>query len=175
MFLTRGKEMTPEEIIKILDLQPLPIEGGFYKRTYCSKEMIPKEALPPRYKNSKPFGTAIYYLLTSDTCSLLHRLPTDEIFHFYLGDPVIMLQLHPDGTSEVIILGHAIDKGEKVQVVVPKYTWQGCFLKEGGKFALMGTTMAPGFDSSDYQPGNRNYLIKKYPDKKDLIIRLTSQ
>ncbi len=165
--------MSYEDIIKILGLRPLPKEGGFYRQTYCSKEKIPKEALPDRYTTSKPFGTAIYYLLTKDTYSALHRLKTDEIFHFYLGDPVIMLQLHPDGRSEIITLGTRIDKGEKVQVVVPRYTWQGSFLKEGGRFALMGTTMAPGFDFSDYEEGKRDFLIEKYPEMKDLILKLT--
>ena len=138
-------------------------------------EEIPKEALPSRYNKSKPFGTAIYYLLTPDTYSALHRLPTDEIYHFYMGDAVIMLQLHPDGTSELITLGKRIDKGEQLQVIVPKGTWQGSFLKEGGKFALMGTTMAPGFDFSDYEEGERAFLLKKYPEHRDLIIRLTAE
>ena len=166
--------MLAENIIKILDLKSLSMEGGFYKETYRSTEKIPKEVLPKRYCISKPFCTVIYYLLTPDTCSALHRLPTDEIFHFYLGDPVIMLQLHPDETSETIVLGHKIDEDEHVQVCVPKGTWQGSFLKEGGKFALMGTTMAPGFDFSEYETGDRNFLIQKYPNQKNFIIRLSS-
>lgn len=166
--------MLAKEIIKILGLQPLAKEGGFYRETYRSVEKISKESLPARYTISKPFGTAIYYLLTPDTCSVLHRLPTAEIFHFYLGDPVIMLQLHPDRRSEVIILGPEIDKDEQVQVIVPEGIWQGAVLKEGGKFALMGTTMAPGFDFSDYEAGKRASLVQSYPERKDLIFRLTS-
>jgi len=147
------------------------MEGGLYRRTYRSDEIIPKSALPERYSTSKRFGTAIYYLLTPDTRSALHRLPTDEIYHFYLGDPVEMLQLHPDGTSEIIILGPEIGKGQKVQVVVPKGTWQGSILMEGGRFALMGTTMSPGFDFSDYEPGDIS-LAEKYPSRKEMIKRL---
>jgi predicted cupin superfamily sugar epimerase len=162
-----------EEIIKIFNLQPLREEGGFYRETYRSVENVPKEALPARYGVSKTFGTAIYYLLTPDTCSALHRIPTDEIFHFYLGDPVIILQLHPDGTSGITTLGPKIEGGQQVQVIVPKGTWQGSFIKHGSNFALMGVTVSPGFDFSDYEAGDRTSLINAYPDEKNLIIRLT--
>ncbi len=165
--------MLADEVIKILNLKPLREEGGFHRETYRSKENIPKEALPVRYGVSKNFGTAIYYLLTPDTCSALHRIPTDEIFHFYLGDPVIMLQLHGDGTSDVTTIGPKIDSGQQLQVIVPKGTWQGSFLKQGGSFALMGVTVSPGFDFSDYEAGDRECLINAYPDEKQLIIRLT--
>lgn len=165
--------ISAEEIIRILGLKPLPQEGGFYRETYRSVEKVPLEAPPDRYRIPKSFSTAIYYLLTPDTCSRLHRLPTDETFHFYLGDPVTMLQLHPDGTSQVIVLGPEIDKGEQFQVTVPRGVWQGSFLKEEGKFALLGTTMAPGFDLSDYEGGERNSLMQRYPDRKELIARLT--
>ncbi len=165
--------MQPEKIIKILDLQPLLEEGGFYRETYRSDENIPKAALPARYGASKTFGTAIYYLLTPDTCSALHRIPTDEIFHFYLGDSVIMLQLHPDGKSEVTTIGSKIDRGQQLQVIVPKGTWQGSFLKQGGNFALMGVTVSPGFDFSDYEAGDRASLINAYPAEKNLITKLT--
>jgi hypothetical protein len=162
-----------KDIVRIFGLQPLSEEGGFYKETYRSSEAVPLDALPDRYRTPKALSTAIYYLLTPDTFSSLHKLPTDEIYHFYLGDPVIMLNLHPNGTSETIVLGPEVDKGQQVQVIVPKHTWQGSFLKEKGNFALMGTTMAPGFDFSDYEAGNRAHLIEKYPDKKELIIKLT--
>jgi predicted cupin superfamily sugar epimerase len=163
-----------DEIIKKLNLKPLPMEGGFYTETYRSPEKIPKTVLPNRYSSDKPFGTAIYYLLIPDTRSALHRLPTDEIFHFYLGDPVIMLQLLQDGKSKKVTMGHDIEAGQRLQVIVPRGVWQGSILKEEGRFALLGTTMAPGFDSSDYEIGYRNDLIKRYPKHKDLIMRLTS-
>jgi len=162
-----------EEIIRQLNLKPLPGEGGFYRETYRSAEKISREALPGRYKTEKSFGTAIYYLLTPQTCSALHRLPADEIFHFYLGDPVLMLKLNPDGRAEKIILGQEIDKGQFVQTIVPANTWQGCLLREGGRFALLGTTVAPGFDFSDYEAGQRKILLEKYPEYKELIKKLT--
>jgi predicted cupin superfamily sugar epimerase len=159
--------------MRLLDLKPLPVEGGFYAQTYRSAEEIPKEALPERYGAPKAFSTAIYYLLTPDTCSALHRLPTDEVFHFYLGDPVQMLQLFPDGTTEVVRIGSALGTDQRPQVIVPASTWQGSCLVDGGNFALMGTTMAPGFDFSDYEGGDRASLIHRYSDQEGLITRLT--
>lgn len=165
--------LSAEEIIQRLGLQRLEPEGGYYAQTYCSSEKIPRMALPDRYNSDKPFGTAIYYLLTPNMCSALHRLPTDEIFHFYFGDPVVMLQLRTDGTTRVVTIGNDMERDQLPQVVVPKGVWQGSLLEEGGRFALMGTTMAPGFDFSDYEFGDRERLIEEYPDQKELIIKLT--
>ena len=154
--------MTAEEIIRILDLKLLPEEGGMYRETYRSDELIARGALPGRYGKSKCYCTAIYYLLTPDMFSAIHRVPSEEIFHFYLGDPVTMLQLHPDGSSQTVTLGQDIVAGQQLQVIVPRGVWQGAFLNEGGKFALMGTTVAPGFDFSDYESGARAPLLEKY-------------
>ena len=164
---------TAEEIIEILNLKPLPAEGGLYAVTYKSDEVIAKDALPPRYTSERSYGSAIYYMLTPETFSAMHRLKSDEMFHFYLGDPVTMLQLHPDGSSEVITLGHDIAKGERPQVVVPHGVWQGAFLNEGGQFALMGTTVSPGYEDDDFELGVRDELVKLYPDRRDTIVRLT--
>ena len=165
--------ITAKYIIGKLGLKPLPHEGGFYRETYRSAEKIPHTALPPRFSSDRAFSTAIYYLLTPDTHSALHRLLSDEIFHFYCGDAVIMLHLYPDGSSKVITLGGKIDAGEHPQVMVPAGTWQGAFLKSGGRFALMGTTVAPGFEFSDYEAGNRRLLMEYYPEHRDLITKLT--
>ena len=165
--------MNASYIIKHLGLTRLPYEGGFYRETYRSSETISHSALPPRYTAEKAFGTAIYYLITTDTFSLLHRLPSDEVFHFYLGDPITMLQLHPDGSCETIILGNNIREGHCLQYAVPKGTWQGLMLIDGGHFALLGTTMAPAFDFLDFEPGKREDLIKMYPDYSHIIERFT--
>lgn len=103
----------------------------------------------------------------------MHRLRSDEIFHFYLGDPVEMLQLWPDGSGMVLIMGSDILKGMQPQVVVPRGVWQGAKLIKDGKFALLGTTVSPGFESVDYESGRRGDLIKAYPQFQDLIIALT--
>lgn len=165
--------LTAEEIIRRLDLKPHPEEGGFYRETYRSPESLQGDSLPVRYSSPRSLGTAIYYLLTPNSISALHRLPTDEIFHFYLGDPVEMLWLLPEGTSQMITLGQDIEKGEVLQWVVPMGTWFGSRLKTGGRFALMGTTMAPGFEFADYEPGDRAALIAQYPGQESLILSLT--
>lgn len=165
--------LSAEEIIERLGMRPLREEGGYFVEPYRSEEMIPKAGLPERYPSDRAFGTAIFYLLTPDTCSALHRLASDEIFHFYLGDPVTMLQLFPDGSSRVLTLGQDITHDQELQVVVPRGTWQGSFLVEGGAFALLGCTVAPGFEYADYEHGSREVLLDQYPDQRELIIRLT--
>jgi predicted cupin superfamily sugar epimerase len=167
--------LTTEQIIRHFDLKPLPEEGGFFTQSYNASETLPQHALPARYRSARSFGTAIYYLLTPDpdVFSALHRLPTDEIYHFYLGDPVELLLLHPDGTSQRVILGPDILNGQHVQFVVPAGVWQGSHLVAGGRFALMGTTMAPGYDNDDYTGGERAVLQAQYPDQAELIRQLT--
>ena len=97
--------MTADEVIRLLQLEPLPVEGGMYRRTHCAAECIAAEALPARYGGPRHLATAIYYLLAPGMCSRLHRLRSDEVIHFYLGGPVAMLLLHPDGGSEALTLG----------------------------------------------------------------------
>jgi predicted cupin superfamily sugar epimerase len=153
-----------------LNLQKHPTEGGYFLETYRSKEMVMDET-----RGKRSYSTAIYYMLTdeADVFSEMHRLAIDEIFHFYLGDPVEMLHLYPDGKGERLILGNNIETGMRPQVLIPAGVWQGARLLPGGKFALMGTTVAPGFEYSDYQPGSRKELIDIYPGFKELITTLT--
>jgi len=165
--------MTAEQIIEFFQMKPLPHEGGYYVETYRSDEKIAQAALPTRYTGERNLSTAILYLLTPDMFSALHRLRSDEIFHFYLGDPVTMLQLHSNGSSEVITLGQDIFNDQRVQVTMPKNSWQGCFLNEGGKFALMGTTIAPGFEFADFELAHREELLRQYPNQRELILKLT--
>lgn len=165
--------MMAGQIIEFFGMQPLDREGGYYVETYRAAEKIKKAALPVNLSGDRNISTAILYLLTADAFSAIHRLETGEIFHFYLGDPVTMLQLHPDGSTEIITLGSDILNGQKVQVIVPKNTWQGAFVNPGGGFALMGCTVAPGFDRDDYQQADRYELLKQYPSRKDLITKLT--
>lgn len=165
--------LTAEWIIEWLKLEPLPIEGGYFRQTYRADEMVEAAALPERYAHPKAYGSAIYFLLHDDHFSALHRLLTDEIYHFYLGDPVEMLLLSPDGQSEVVVLGQDLEAGQRVQVIVPRGVWQGSRLQAGGCFALMGTTMAPAWDPTDFELGARDELIRQYPDRADLIRALT--
>lgn len=167
--------LTAARLIEMLGLAPLPVEGGHFRQTYRSDETIDASALPGRYGRAKTFGTAIYYLLTaeSDSFSALHALPTEEVYHFYLGDPVEMLLLHPEGGTERVILGQDLLGGQRVQYVVPRDVWQGSRLLDGGRFALLGTTMAPGFDERDYAGGEREELVQRYPAEAQRIRRLT--
>jgi len=162
-----------KQLIECLGLVPHPEEGGHYKETYRSEETIQSQSLPERYTSPKAFSTAIYYLLTPQTVSEMHTLPSDEVFHFYLGDPVEMLLLHRDGTAESIVLGSNVFEGETPQQLVRAGTWQGCCLREGGAFALLGATVAPGFDFLDYERGEREELIAHYPSQDKRIVKLT--
>lgn len=159
--------MTVEEIKSLLHLQLHPKEGGFFSETYRSATTLNLPA------GSRPLATAIFYLLTSDAFSEMHRLPGDEIFHFYLGDPVEMLQLHLDGSSEVAVLGADIASSMKLQHVVPGGVWQGSRLRSGGAFALLGTTMSPGFAYEDYRSGKAEELIRLCPERAEMIRALT--
>ncbi len=117
--------------------------------------------------------TSIYYLLTPDTFSAIHRLKGDEIYHFYLGDPIEMVNLYGNGKWKKIRLGHNILSGDLVQHTVPHGVWQGSRLSDGGRFALMGTTMSPGFAFNDCEFGSRKSLLEQYPTLIDDIQRLT--
>jgi len=155
------------DIIRLLRLEPLTIEGGFFHETYRSPQKIEL----PLYRGPRSLATAIYYLLTPDTFSRMHRVPGEEIFHFYLGDPVEMLQLGERGTGEIITMGQDIAAGMKLQHIVPGGRWQGARLRAGGKFALLGTTMSPGFEYEDYEAGG-DELMKRWPKFKDFIQTL---
>jgi predicted cupin superfamily sugar epimerase len=166
---------TADQIRTLLNLKPHPVEGGYFAETYRSSETISEKALPSRNKGVRSFGTAIYYLLTSETFSAIHRLHSDEIFHFYLGDPVQMLQLWPDGSGKLLTLGPDILHGMQPQVIVPKGVWQGARLLLSGKFALLGTTISPGFEFAEYESGHRDELVKSYPRFEELILHLTKR
>jgi len=154
-----------DEIIKKLGLIPLPVEGGMHLRTYVSSFMTNENIAA---------GTAIYYLLTKDSFSHMHKLYGDEIYHFYLGDSVELVELLPDRTSKVTILGSDILNDEHVQYLVKSGNYQGLRLKDGGEFALLGTTMFPGYRDESYTHGDRNNLLEKYPDAKEYILKLTN-
>jgi predicted cupin superfamily sugar epimerase len=160
---------TAAQLIEALQLRPLPLEGGYYREIYRAARRLPAGA------GDRSLFTAIYYLLTPETCSALHRLPADEVFHFYLGDPVEMLLLGPPGSDpagRLVVLGPDVIAGEAPQVVVPAGVWQGSALRPGGHFALLGTTMAPGFEFADYEAGDRDQLAAHYPAFTKWIDRL---
>lgn len=165
--------MNKEEVIALLGLKPLPGEGGYFAPTYRSSHEIPRDALSSGYSGPRPLGGAIYFLIDGVNFSAIHRLRGDEIWHFYLGDPVEMLLLDPDGTHRVVTLGVDLHAGRRPQVIVPGGVWQGARLASGGEFALLGTTMAPAFDEADFELGKRVQLMAAYPQCVDHIEALT--
>jgi predicted cupin superfamily sugar epimerase len=126
-----------------------------------------------RLPGNRALSTAIYFLLTQDSFSAMHRLASDEIWHFYLGDPVQMLQLPEHGEGRILTLGTDLAAGVRPQVIVPRGTWQGACLLPGGRFALLGATMAPGFDFADFELAQREWLLVAYPQFTELICALT--
>jgi predicted cupin superfamily sugar epimerase len=159
------KSLSADEIIRILELTPLVAEGGMLRQTYLSSDRM----------GEKSACSAIYFLLSGKAFSHLHRLPTDEIYHFYGGDAVEMLRLNPDGSGERIALGTDIAAGQRPQYVMPAGCWQGSRVMEGGEYGLMGTTMAPGFADSDYEHGDKAALLAEYPEFGDMIEKLTGE
>ena len=159
--------MTADEIKTLLKLEPHPVEGGSYRRTYTSAGSVDLS------RGTRAMGTAIYYLLEPGTFSEMHVLDSDEMFHFYLGDPVEMLQLYPSGESKVVTLGQDLAAGQHVQVVVPAGVWQGTRLVGDGKVALLGCTVTPGFDFADYRNGSYEELIEKWAGESVRIKALT--
>jgi len=159
--------VTADQIKKLLNLDPHPVEGGYFRRTYTSAATVD---LP---RGTRTQGTAIYYLLEAGVFSELHVLDSDEMFHFYLGDPVEMLQLFPDGSSAVLTLGPALEADQHLQVLVPAGVWQGTRLIGDGKLALLGCTVVPGFDFADYHNASGAELATKWPEQAERIRALT--
>src|ERR1700753_318270 len=148
--------MTAENVKKLLGLQPHPREGGWYVRTYEAAELVAAGAFADgRYAGARRTGTAIYYLLGAETFSEMHRLQSDEVFHFYAGDAVEMLQLREGGMGTTIVTGNDLPKGQRPQVVVERGVWQGSRLVKGVGWALLGCTVSPGFEFEDYEAGDR--------------------
>jgi uncharacterized protein len=155
-----------EALIAQLGLEPLPAEGGYFRQTWRSPQLLP---------SGKPMGTCIYALQTDepDCFSAMHRLPTDEIWHFYLGDPLQLLLLFENGSSAEPVLGNDLAGGQHVQLVVPAQTWMGGRLVDGGRYALFGCTMAPGFTESDYEGASLSQLLDRWPQHYARIQSLT--
>jgi predicted cupin superfamily sugar epimerase len=165
--------LSARDIIELLRLEPLAEEGGYYCETYRSELVIPASTLPADYGGSRNVSTAIYYLLTPQDFSAIHRVRSDEVFHFYAGEPVEMLQLLPDGSGQIVDIGSDLLAGQSPQVIVPAGIWQGARLASGGRWALLGTTVAPGFEFADYEHADRGGLLARYPEFGVLITALT--
>ncbi len=166
--------MDTNEIINFFNLEPLPKEGGFYRRIYNDSYMIPESALENK-KGGRSCVSFIYYLITPESFSGLHCVSSTEIFHFYAGDPVRMIQINQNAEFTERVLGNNFINGEFPQAVVNANVWQGTKLLSGGSWALMGCTVAPGFEFDDFINGERKDLIKQFPQYSKIITDYTHQ
>ncbi len=151
------------QVVELLELRPLPLEGGMFRQTWEGP-----------LTGERASGTAIVVAISAreNLFSAMHRLPHDETWHFYLGDPIELLLLFPDATWRVERLGPDIQHGERIQFNVPADTWMGAAVVEAGDWAVFGCTMAPGFRYTDYQGGEVEELCRAYPDAEQRIRRL---
>jgi uncharacterized protein len=164
-----------QQIIEHLKMAKIPGEGCWFAVTYESADRIPAGGLPARYGSSRLAGTAIYALLTREDFSAMHRLKTDEVWHFYAGDPIELLLLHAGGGTEVVVLGADLLAGQHPQYTVKAGVWMGArpLPAKPDAYSLFGCTLAPGFDYADYEPGHRDDLQAKFPAQAELIAQLT--
>jgi len=161
-----------DELVARLNLIPHP-EGGFYRETYRAPESIAAAALPDRFTGDRAHATAIYYLLAGGDRSKLHRIHADEIWHFYAGDPLLIVAIAPDGGLSETMLGCDLALGQVPQHVVPAGHWFGAVPAAGSTYALTGCTVAPGFDFADFEMGTRDALLATFPQHRDWIEKLT--
>lgn len=159
------------DLINELKLQPHP-EGGFYSRTYESDEKIPAAALPARFGADRLISTAIYFLLQGNDFSAFHRIKSDELWHFYAGDGLHIYVIHPDGRGEILLLGNELNNDYRFQQVVKAGCWFASRPATTNSFALVGCTVAPGFDFADFEMAKKEELLKVYPQHQEWIEQL---
>lgn len=158
------------DVISLLNLEPLPEEGGFFRQTYKSTITVNIPGLGERV-----LSTAIYYLITNNESSALHRLKQNELFHFYAGDPVEMMQLPPEGEHKISVIGNDLQQGHVPQMLVPAGVWQGLKLMNANNenWALLGATVTPGFEFDDFELASPSSLIDQFPHLTELIKKFT--
>lgn len=157
--------------IEMLGLKAHP-EGGFFRETYRSAEMIPQSGLPARFPGARAFATGIYFLLRSQDRSVFHRIKSDEMWHFYDGATLSIFVLDDSGV-EAFRLGKNISAGESPQILIPAGKWFGAAVEDRDSFVLAGCTVAPGFDFQDFEMADRFTMLKTFPAHSDIIERLT--
>jgi len=163
-----------DTLIQQLNLSPHP-EGGYFRETYRSDEKIAAAHLPNRYNGDRAISTAICFLLKGNEYSAFHRLKSDEVWHFYLGSSLTIYCIDPDGTRTDIILGDDIKNGEMPQAVIEKGYWFAAAVNDTSSYTLVGCTVAPGFDFSDFEMGEWKELIENFPQHKVIIERFTAR
>ena len=156
--------------IRMLQLEPHP-EGGYYRQSYRAELVL--EGLPERFAGARAASTAIYFLLEGENFSAFHRLQSDELWHFYLGSALTVHVIGADGGHTAIRLGSDVEAGEVLQAVVNAGCWFASEISDGKAFALVGCTVAPGFDFEDFELAERDKLVGLYPQHRDVITKLT--
>ncbi len=157
-----------------LGLIPHP-EGGYYRESYRSQLLISHEALAPQFTGARLASTAIYFLLEAQNFSAFHKLRSDELWHFYTGSSMSVHVIGPEGEYSEIQLGGDAESGEVFQAIVNAGSWFASRIRDQRSFALVGCTVAPGFDFADFELGKRSDLVKLYPQHRLLIEQLTRE
>jgi predicted cupin superfamily sugar epimerase len=163
---------TAEEIKGMLGLQPHPT-CGFVAETYRSPLEIPASALPDVYEGDRPFGSALYFLVTPDAQIVMHRIRSDQQYHHYLGDPLEVLMLFPDGNGKVVTVGSDLAAGQRPQLFLPGGTFHTSRLDAGASYALLASTEWPGVEPPDVEHGDIEALMKDFPDFREEIQAFT--
>lgn len=158
--------------VRLLGMQAHP-EGGYFTETYRSDEAISQAALPGRFSGDRRFSTAIYFLLEDENFSALHRIRSDEVWHFYAGDPLEIVEIDEQGELQITQLGSDVAAGQHFQYMVRAGRWFGSRVKHGGRFSLVGCTVAPGFDFADFVMASRKALTAEFPQHAGIIAALT--
>lgn len=157
--------------IEKLQLEAHP-EGGYFRQTYKADRLVPQEALPG-FGGARAASTAIYFLLEGKNFSAFHRLRSDEVWHFYAGEPLVVHVIDPQGVYSAIRLGRDLEAGQVPQAVVRAGCWFASHVEDWNSFAVVGCTVAPGFDFEDFELGRRAELVARYPRHREVIERLT--
>lgn len=161
-----------KKYIQHLDLLPHP-EGGYYKETYRCATSLPANSFGINGSGERNISTAIYFLLEAGNFSAFHRIKSDELWHFYTGDALEVIEIHANGTLTITSLGSDVEQGKIFQYMVPAHTWFASRVKSGGSFSLVGCTVAPGFDFADFDLVKREDLIQTFPQHEKIIRELT--
>jgi len=148
-------------------------EGGWFRETYRSNEMMSRAALPPRFGGDRAFSTAIHFLLDADDFSALHRIKQDEVFHFYDGSALSLHVIDPHGSYSMVKVGRDLSAGQLPQAVVKAGCLFGATVGDPRSYSLVGCTVAPGFDFADFELPNREELCRQFPQHRQVIERLT--
>ena len=164
--------MLKSKLIDSYKLQPHP-EGGYFKETYRSEGKIISSDSLDQFPNNRNYSTAIYFLIEKNNFSALHRIKSDEVWHFYEGDTLEVIEIDLEGKLIRTEVGRELDKGQAFQYMVKAGHWFGSRVLNGGDFSFVGCTVAPGFDFKDFELANRAELIKLFPQHKDIIVELT--